>query len=143
MSEQVLGKTEVMYITGKFSVVIRYDKKILFFTSKRLILAKLSEDWTPYVPGGFWIRRDQESKTREALWQSSILPEDILKKDAANFAISYSDIEKVEVKKPGIMSLGIFKVITNERTHNLGVRNNTFDDLMKLMRSTLADKLSH
>jgi hypothetical protein len=140
MSEQVLGKTEVMYITGKFS---GYDKKILFFTSKRLILAKLSEDWAPYVPGGFWVRRDQERKTREALGQSNILPEDILKKDTANFAISYSDIEKVEVKKPGIMSLGIFKVITNEKTHELGVRKNTFDELMKLMQSTLADKLSH
>jgi hypothetical protein len=140
MSEQILGKTEVMYITGKFS---SYDKKILFFTSKRLILAKLSEDWAPYVPGGFWVRRDQERKTREALGQSNMLPEDILKKDTANFAILYSDIEKVEVKKPGVMSLGIFKVITNEKTHELGVRKNTFEGLMELMQSNLASKLSH
>lgn len=118
-------------------------RKFFFFTSKRLILAKLSEDWAPYVPGGFWVRRDQERKTREALGQSNILPEDILKKDTANFAISYSDIEKVEVKKPGVMSLGIFKVITNEKTHELCVRKNTFDDLMKLMQSNLASKLSH
>jgi hypothetical protein len=140
MSEQVLGKTEVMYIKGTFS---GYDKKILFFTLKRLILAKLSEDWAPYVPGGFWVRRDQERKTREALWQSNVIPEDILKRDTANFAISYSDIEKVEVKKPGMMSLGIVKVITKERTHEFGVRKNTFDDLMRLVQSNLADKLSH
>jgi hypothetical protein len=142
MSEKILGNIEVMYIKGTFS---GHDKDILFFTLNRLIVAKFSDDWSRYAPGGpvtFWVSRDQERKKKEELERGSMLPEDVLKKDTTNFAIPYSDIEKVEVKKPGLMGPGIVKVITREKTHQLGVKKNVFDGFMKLMQSVLVNKLT-
>jgi len=142
MSEKILGNIEVMYIKGTFS---GYDKDVLFFTSDRLIVAKFSDDWSRYAPGSpvtFWVSRDQERKKKEELERDNILPEDVLKKDTANFEIPYSDIEKVEVKKPGLVGPGIVKVITKEKTHQLGVNKKVFDDFMKLMQSVLANKLT-
>jgi len=106
-------------------------------------VAKFSDDWSRYVPGSpvtFWVSRDQERKKKEEL-KSKMLPEDVLKRDAANFAIPYSDIEKIEVKKPGFVGPGMAKVITKEKTHQLGVNKNVFNEFMKLMQSVLANKL--
>jgi hypothetical protein len=43
-----------------------------------------------------------------------------------NFAISYSDIEKVMVKKPGAISAAQAKIVTKEKTHQFGVQKNLF-----------------
>jgi hypothetical protein len=142
MSEKILGKTEIVYIKGRFS---GYDRSMLFFTSNRLIVAKFSEDWSHYAPGSpvtFWVSRDREKKKKEDLEQSALLPEHVLKKDAENFAILYSDVEKVEVKRPGLVSPGIAKVNVNGKTYQFDVKKNVFDDFMKLTQSVLANKLS-
>jgi hypothetical protein len=62
--------------------------------------------------------------------------------DKKNFAIPYSDIEKVTVKKPGAISAAQAKIVTKEKIHQFGVRKNLFEDFIGLMRSVLADKLT-
>lgn len=139
MSEQILGNVEISYIRSAWS---GYEKDILLFTSKRLIVAKISSSWSRFVGGAIplVIERYQQKKKKEKL--DEILPDDVLETDKKNFAIPYSDIERVEVKKPGTISAATVKIITKEKTHQFGVRKNLFDDFMNLMRSVLADKLT-
>jgi hypothetical protein len=138
MSKQIFGNTEVSYIRSMWS---GYEKDILFFTSKRLIVAKISSTWSHYVGGAIPLimERYQEKKKKEKLGE--ILPDDVLEMDKKNIAIPYSDIERVEVKKPGTISAAV-KVITREKTHQFGVRKNLFEDFMRLTSLVLVDKLA-
>jgi hypothetical protein len=139
VNEQIFGNTEVSYIRSIWS---GNEKDILFFTSKRLIVAKISSTWSHYVGGAIplIIERYQEKKKKEKLGE--ILPDDVLEMDKKNIAIPYSDIERVEVKKPGTISAATVKVITREKTHQFGVRKNLFEDFMRLTSLVLVDKLA-
>jgi hypothetical protein len=139
LSEEILGNREVAYIRSAWS---GYEKDILFFTSKRLIVAKISSSWSRYVGGAIPLLLERHQQKQKKEKAGEISPEEVLAMDKKNFAVPYSEIDRVMVKKPGAISAGQVKIVTKEKTHQFGVRKNLFEDFMGLMRSVLADKLT-
>jgi hypothetical protein len=70
-------------------------------------------------------------------------PENILKADKENFAISYSDISRIELTKPGITSPTHILIITDKKTYMfVTLLKRLFDEPMNLIRSVIGNKLS-
>ena len=99
-------------IRGNINVSIDYAwYGCLFFTSDRLIVARTEYKryhrsvGDPDLFMDFNARRRdlelrEEGEERERMYMST-QPDDILAADKKNFAMSYSDIVKVEMKRPG------------------------------------------
>lgn len=92
--------------------------------------------------GGVAVEAYRQKKKKEELEQLS--PESILTADKKNFAIPYSEITRVEMKKPGRFSGAKINFVTDKKTHKFVLRQKKelFDNSTNLVRSVLSDKLS-
>lgn len=131
-------KREVIYIPfkkfiGIIDIVYDTEKYMLYFTSSRVIVARIT--------------RDKLDKLKQ------ISGGEILRADEKNFSIPYSDIVKVEVTewpRGGSSS----NIVTEEKTYTFGLRDPSilghhhytgkklFEDYEAILRSILPDKLS-
>ncbi|UCH04686.1 MAG: hypothetical protein JSW05_00550 [Candidatus Thorarchaeota archaeon] len=128
----------------------------LFFTSDRLIVAR-TEYKRYYRSVGdtdllmdFNARRRElelreEGEERERMYMTT-RPDDILAADKRNFAMPYSDIVKVEMKKPGRVWAGKITITTTTREkpykYPLREGKKMFDQHVNLVRSLLPNRLS-
>ena len=143
MSEEIISRVEA----GKKA---KLDWRVyLFFTKNRLIVAKLLSGaemmgsiTSDMASGGFGSPKKVMKKRREAYEKMS--PEEIVSADEENLAITYNEISKVEVKKPGLLSGTKIKVSTLEKTHEftLKEKKQLFDERVDFLRSILSDKVS-
>ena len=129
MSEEILGIIRTMSSSG----TTYYD---LCFTSNRMIAAKIGSTF------GIIIITDYLAmKKSEKLKKISI--ESILKADKKNFEIPYTEITKVEMKKPRALSVYI-RIFTHTKKYKFKFLNpgkKEFDAHESLVRSVLPDKL--
>jgi hypothetical protein len=94
-------------------------------------------------------RRDfelrEEGEERERTYMTT-QPDDILAANKKNFAMSYSDIAKVEMKKPGLVRAGKITITTTTREkpykYPLREGKERFDQHVDSVRSLLPDRLS-
>ncbi len=101
MNEEMLG-----------TIDLPSDHRMLYFTPNRVIVAKTggSAGWL-FGAIGAAAEAYRETKKREELKKLS--PESVLKADKNNFAIPYSSILRVEMKKKGIF--GSICVIADQK----------------------------
>lgn len=142
MSEKVLGILKARRFV--FSIP-PYVREFLLFTSDRVIVARKSTK-LPYFAAGAHAEVDdvfiELLKTVEA--------EDILRSNKHNFAVSNSEITKVELKAShSDMDVWIdLKITTSEKKHkwnDLGIPQKRYaklEDYEDMLRSTFGDKLS-
>lgn len=146
MGEEIRGNIGVSIDTGWFGC--------LFFTSDRLIVARTEEK--RYSSGRTELlltiiarQRDrkvlEEGEERERMYMTT-QPDNILAADKKNFAMSYSDIVKVEMKKPGRVRSGKITITTTTREkpykYPLREGREVFDKHVNLVRSLLPNRLS-
>jgi len=150
-------------LASKVSVWKRNIHYILFFTSKRMIAAKVGgqrEELTLIADAFAFARKAEELK--------DISTESILRADIDNFEIPYSDVINIEIKKagwkerlmsnvPALSPIGILRMTIKgkeeqkfyiTRTERMdpswpsGLRPQGLEDCIKIVNSILPDKLS-
>jgi len=138
MKEEILGRVEVEDKWGNLLNVV--------FTSNRIIVARLATILPhlilPALFGGPGDWRKERRERREEYGRLSA--ESILKADEKNFEISYTEIVKVEMKKPGTFRGAKIKIFTSNKTYEFTSKEkkDLFDERINLVRSVLPDKLS-
>ncbi len=140
MSEEIIGRVEA----DKKAIL---DWRVnLFFTKNRLIVAKLPSGAELMRSAMFDVAFGGPKKLmkerREAYEKMS--PEEIVSADEENFALTYHEISRVEVKKPGLLGGAKIKVNTFDRTHEftLKEKKQLFDERVDFLRSILSGKVS-
>ena len=143
MSEGIIGSVEA-------DKKVKLDWRVnLFFTKNRLIIAKLLSGaemmgsiMSDTASGAFGGGKEVMKKRREAYEEMS--PEEIVSAHLENFALTYHEISRVEVKKPGLLGGTKIKVSTFDRTHEFTLREKKqlFDERVDFLRSILSDKVS-
>lgn len=69
--------------------------------------------------------------------------ESILTADKKNFDIPYIEVNKVEMKKPGMLSGGIIKIFTNTKKYQFVLQNKkSYENYLNLMTSLFNVKLT-
>ena len=129
----------------------------LFFSSNRLIVAKtVGGKWRFALASfGVWGEDAADSRAKQKAEKlRELSPESILKADKNNFAIPYSDITKVEMKKGGRMRGSKLKVFTDTKKYDFRIfskralagfvyrEHKEIEDQVNLVRSVLSDRLS-
>jgi len=143
MDEKILGIIAPTEGKGKGSAWGGAKKFALVFTSDRLIVAKLAGFLTLLGGalggiGGLYDR--MASKKPEELAGMTI--EDILKTDKDNYAIPYSEIVKVEMKKGGfISSPGVFFNTAKKKHVFVFSKKDGYNNCLNLVSVTIPDKL--
>lgn len=124
----------------------------LLFTSDRLIIARTEQKryetdrglLMEYISRRVDIKVRREGEQRRLTYMT-MHPDNILAADDKNLAIPYSEVEKVEMKKPGRVWAGrvTIKTTTRERAYRYPLREGkeAFDRQVNLVRSFLPDKL--
>jgi hypothetical protein len=146
MNEDILGI--VAPTEGKGKGGVRWGGTIkrfaLVFTSDRLIVTKLAGLLT--ILGGSLGDMGSLLASRLTKKTSELagMPlEEILKADKDNYAIQYSDIVKVDMKKRGLIgSPGIIISTATEKHVFVILREEGFRSCVDLVNATLSDKLS-
>ena len=136
MSGEILGsisvrKESIVKALLKSPYAVKYIE--LFFTPNRLIVAKTAGGWKTGGIAGIPFAK------RNAKKLSLLSPEAILKADEKNFAIPYSDIIEVEMKK-GILS-GKIKIFTGTKKYEFNIEKRKFENHLNFVRSVLPGKL--
>jgi hypothetical protein len=116
----------------------------LYFASDKVIVARTATGFQ--MSGGVgdsikgWHNAEKQEESMD-----DFLVEDLLSADQNNFAISYDDVGKVELKKFG---KGAFiDIIANGKKYHWsvrgipGIKNPTIEDLEKILRSIFHEKL--
>jgi len=137
MSEEVLGVVE--------NAVTWNYKYNLFFTSIRVIVAKIRgphDDlaWLLSPVAGVVADKLLKPEERRKDRLRGMSAEAILKADKSNFAIPYSEITRVEMKKFGTRR--IMRILTDTKEHKFVVNRDRFDEYVNIVRSILPDKIS-
>jgi hypothetical protein len=156
-------KIEGYILAGKVFVRKRNIHYILFFTSERLIAAKVGgqhEELTLIADSCAFARKAEELK--------DVSIESILKADKDNFEIPYTDITDIEIKKagwkerlmsnvPALIPIGTMRIRIRDkeeqkfhitRTERMdpsspsGSRPQVLEDCINIVCSVLSDKLS-
>ena len=152
MSEEILGIIGNLEGKGKGRVMRTFA---LVFTPNELVVVKLGGTMSLFkklaveaISDSYGISTISDvynqviSKKSDELKKANI--QDILEADKLNYAISYSDIEKIEVKKMGILSPRGRMIITiNTRNKNYWFRiteHQLFNDYVNLARKALPNK---
>lgn len=116
----------------------------LFFTSNRVIVAKTGNTFAwQYAFGavGGIIEKKAIQKRSEEMKKLSV--ESILTADKKNFDIPYIEVNKVEMKKPGMLSGGIIKIFTNTKKYQFVLQNKkSYENYLNLMTSLFNVKLT-
>ena len=149
MSEKIIGFLQVMQqgidkiyllcFTSSRVIVTKKDIPQFESTAAVLLLGQVAAAIAAYN------EKKNKAKNNQFLQLS---PEDILKADNKNFSIAYSDIMKVEMKKPGRIWAPEINITTNNnRTLRFYMsreymNRELFDACFSLVHSVLPDKLS-
>ncbi|MFQ6076131.1 MAG: hypothetical protein ACE5Z5_08360 [Candidatus Bathyarchaeia archaeon] len=131
--EEISGRVDVTYLMPHR---VR-GRRILFFTSDRVIVAKRTHKTV-----GEW-RRGHPRECKLSI-------EEILKGDEGNFAIPNSDIEKVDMAQPITMYGDLDRwedaaitIFTAAKQHKFIIENRgEFRRFINIVESTLFDKVS-
>jgi hypothetical protein len=126
----------------------------LFFTSDSLIVARTEQKrYSPEHMGPLTRmilhrvhgKKIEEEKNRERMYMTAH-PDNILAADKKNFAIPFSCIDRIEMKKPGRVLAGKILISTNtrEKPYKYPLREGSvpFDEYVSLLRSLMPSKLS-
>ena len=145
MNETIEGNIGVSIDTGWFGS--------LYFTSDRLIVARTEqkrfsqEETSPLtrmILRRFHGKEIEEDKNRESMYMKTH-PDNILAADKKNFAIYYSCITRVELKKPGRFFAGKITISTTvgEKPYRYNLREGSvlFDEHVSLVQSLIPNKL--
>ncbi|MFW9888487.1 MAG: hypothetical protein ACFFER_09905 [Candidatus Thorarchaeota archaeon] len=145
MKERVEGNISVSIDTSWFGR--------LFFTSNRVIVVcteqkRFSPEESSYVTRMILRRvhghEIDEDQRREQMYMTAH-PDDILADDTKNFAIPYSNITRIELKKPGRILTGSITIAAanREKPYKYRLRESSvlFDEYESLLRSLMPDKL--
>ncbi len=134
-------------VLGKVDVRRKADVFMLYFTTRRLIAAKLGSAqagvaWFILGPlgplaGTFLAMRRQARKAKEI---DTMLTEGTLKAGKDNFAIEYQEITKVKVEQGKPISL--ITIFCSDRKQEFILPQRNLDEATDLLRRTLGSKLS-
>ena len=116
----------------------------LYFTSKRVIVAKTG---TPYglaltlpVVGYMVEEHNREKKSKE---YKELPFDDILKGDKKNFEIPFSEISKIEMKKPGLIVGTKIIFYTKDKKMVFYIKEKgAYAEHVTIVSSVLKDKLT-
>ena len=133
MSEEIFGIIETD---------VYFGRALLFFTTERVVVAKIGTLKSFLVGGalGVAIKKHKGVKKYEQL--GDVPPEDILGNDKNNFEIRYDKITSVEMKKPSMLLRGYISLSTLEKEYKFWMtKKKEFKDQLKLVRSVLPVKI--
>ncbi len=121
MSEGIIGSVEA---DNKAKLDWRVN---LFFTKNRLIIAKLLSGaemmgsiMSDTASGAFGGGKEVMKKRREAY--EKMAPDEIVSTHLEDFALTYYEISRVELKKPGLLGGTKIKVSTLDSTHEFALK---------------------
>lgn len=149
MSEKLIGNIGVK----KGNPVRSYYR--LFFTDNRIICASTvgskerfatgagASIFTGFIVGGaISDKLSDRAEKKELELLNQLEPETILQRDKENFAISYSDIKKITMKKFGKFSIGKIEIQTSDKNYSYELRfERMFDDWVNVIKTAIPDKL--
>ncbi|MFW6110820.1 MAG: hypothetical protein ACOC6H_02160 [Thermoproteota archaeon] len=124
MAEKILGLIE--HTEGKVKGW-RMKKWALIFTEDRLVVSKISGTMGVVLSSlggiaGSVARRDIRGKISEKSEEAQAMSvEEILEADEENFAIPYEEIQRVEMKKGGLLSATSFTFKTEEGDYSFNL----------------------
>lgn len=116
------------------------DRKALYFTSNRVIVAKLGGQALSMAFGVFGALAESRMRAKKKEQLSKLSPESVLTADKKNFAIPYSEITKVEFFKK--MLGRKIRIIAGAKKHEFGLsKPKELESYVNSLRPILADKL--
>lgn len=121
-------------------VIDTNERKALYFTSNRVIVAKVGGQALSMAFGiaGALAESRMQAKKKEQL--SKLTPESILTADKKNFAIPYTEITKVELFKK--MFGRKIRIIVGGKKHEFSLgKPKELESYVNTLRPVLADKL--
>lgn len=134
MSEEILCVVETVAGAG-------YLEEMLYFTSNRLIRAKIESKAARFDPTGVFDLVSLFKRGKKVRDLSKLSPEGILGADSGNFAIPYVEISKVELFKK--MRGKKIRITTATEKHEFWLsKPKEFEKCVDMLRPVLADKLS-
>ena len=145
MSEELLGVISHTEGRGKGRFMKRFA---LVFTSERILVAKITGTLGVALSGlsgvvGELERMALNRKVKEKSEKfTSVSVEDILKADKDNYAIPYSEILKVEMKKGGFLWPPNISIQTKDKKYSFKIlEKKEYDRYVDLVRTALPDKV--
>ena len=143
MSEEIVGSIKVVSTGAGDILAHRSQNCYLFFTPNRVIVAKSGSTYGwgfAFGAIGEGIAQHAAKKRMEEIKQLSV--ESILNENKKNFGMSYVEIDKVEIKKPGKLSGAKISFFTNTKKYDflISEKKDSFDTQVDLIRSMLSSK---
>lgn len=121
-------------------VIDTTEKKALYFTSNRVIVAKLAGSalsWA-FGMGGAFAEQRMAAKKKEQL--SKLSPESILTADKKNFAIPYTEVTQVELLKKRFGRK--IRIVAGTAKHEFWLgKPKELENYVNTLRPVLEDKL--
>lgn len=130
-------------VSDKIVGHIEIDGGMLFFTSKRVIVARTSGIPTAFLIGGaLGVGIAKHRATRKYRKLSDVSAEAILAYSRKNYAIPYAEITKVEMNKPSVLLRGNTIISTTGKEHKFWMtKKREFMNQVDLLSSVLPDKI--
>ncbi len=152
MIEEVLGLIGNTEGRGKGRAMRRYA---LVFTSNRVIVAKTAGALGIALKAGLGaafggpaggyeaVKKHDKKMSKKSAKIVGLPAKEILEADKLNYAIPYSDIVKVEMKRGGFLSSPKIVISTTHKKHTFRiVEKKAFNGYLELVRSMLPNKVA-
>ncbi len=147
MAEEVLGVLN--YLVGDYKFIGLNINYCMYFTNDRIIVAKTLGVWKSRVshgPESYGLKKWEVGllkKWRKSDELAALDPYKILKDDSSNFSIPYFLIQRIEMKKPSIISAAKIRIKTPDKDHSYKMRisKKLFEDYVEVIRTLIPDKL--
>jgi len=117
------------------------DRKVLYITSNRLIIAKLGGQALSMAFGVFGALAESRMRAKKKEQLSKLSPESVLTANKKNFAIPYTDVTKVEMSK-GFLGQKITITVGAKKHKFAPSKRKEFDDYVNVLQPLLGDKLT-
>ncbi len=135
MSEEILCVAETVAGAG-------YLEEMLYFTSNRLIIAKIESKGARFDPTGVFDLVSLFKRGKKVRDLGKLSPEGILGADSRNFAIPYVEVSKVELFKKMLGKKIRITTATDEKHEFWLSKPKEFEKCVDMLRPLLGDKLS-
>jgi len=122
-------------------VIETTDRKGLYFTSNRVIIAKLGGQALSMAFGVFGALAESRMRAKKKEQLSKLSPESILTADKKNFAIPYTEVTKVELFKK--MLGRKVRITVGAKKHEFSLsKPKEFENYVNVLQPLLGDKLT-
>lgn len=123
-------------------VIETKDRKALYFTSNRVIVAKLGGMGLTLAFGVLGALAESRMRAKKEEQLSKLSPQSILTADKKNFEIPYTEVSKVEMSK-GFLGSKIRIITVGAKKHQFKLsKPKEFQSYVNVLQPILSDKLS-